>query len=128
VLATNGHMDNFSPVFDQNLPSSDVQLDLIDIENLSALETSVDASTWESVPIIGMQETAPAPGALPHRPGSTSDLASAPGSSAVGGGGIHPTILQRLQLLPHQILYRIQHQLHHQKLLQHDHTPDFKEV
>jgi hypothetical protein len=53
VLATNGHMDNFSSVSDQNLPSYGVQLDPTDVENPGTLETSFDASTQESVPIIG---------------------------------------------------------------------------
>jgi hypothetical protein len=44
------------------------------------------------------------------------------------GGGGPPIVLHHLQLLPHQILHRIQHHLHHQKLLRHDHAPDFRQV
>jgi hypothetical protein len=76
-------------------------------KNLDALETHVDASTQEFLPIIGAHEPVSTPGSLPHDPASTSatvstsfawsparvatlDLTSALGSSAAGG--IHLTI------------------------------------
>jgi hypothetical protein len=45
VLATNGHMDNSSPIPNQNLSSFGVQLDPADTENPGAMEPSVGAST-----------------------------------------------------------------------------------
>jgi hypothetical protein len=111
VLATNGHMDNFSHASDQNLSCSGVQLDPVDTKNPGALEPPTGISTQESVPIIGVQGSVSAPGALLHGPGSTSDpvpsspsrnptreailgLAPTPGSSTTEG--IHPTVLHRL--------------------------------
>jgi hypothetical protein len=73
-------MDKFSPASNQSLPSSSVQLDPADTENLGDLETPADASTQEYVPIISTQELVSTPGALPH--GLTSTSAPMPTSSA----------------------------------------------